>query len=246
MPYSTTPGPYSMGDFCITISLPLLTLAERIPPQALMAWDRRLLSSKRARHLVLLITGLKACYPVLDARGELSEDARKVGVRLGTGSGADTSAGGELRFKVGMASRYKPAREVCVEVGRNYGLKGSAEDDYSDEDGNGAALPSWDPEDDLAVPPVEEPTYAYAYAETQEVEGQVDEGAFEKFSLSSSLESLMDAAFVKLVQLRRRFGIGWAGAEVLFTEMEKDQRRPEDVVAETAWMAVGVFFVIFR
>ena len=59
---------------------------------------------------------------------------------------------------------------------------------------------------------------------------KVDEGRFDRFSLSSSLGSLMDQSFLKVVQLRRKFGLGWAGAELLHSEIEISQRLDEDVL----------------
>ncbi|KAF8889407.1 hypothetical protein CPB84DRAFT_1826578 [Gymnopilus junonius] len=67
--------------------------------------------------------------------------------------------------------------------------------------------------------------------EVVEEEEVVDPGRFDRFSLSNSLESLMDQSFLKIVQLRRFFGLGWAGAELLNSEVEKSQQTPETVLA---------------
>ena len=64
----------------------------------------------------------------------------------------------------------------------------------------------------------------------EEPEQQVDPDRFDKFSLSSSLDSLMDQSFLKLVQIRRKFGLGWAGAELLHSESEKSQMKEIDVL----------------
>ncbi|KAJ7120628.1 hypothetical protein C8R43DRAFT_1136791 [Mycena crocata] len=46
-------------------------------------------------------------------------------------------------------------------------------------------------------------------------EDEADEGRFERFSLSSSLENLLDTQLVKLIWIRRAYGVGWAGAELM-------------------------------
>ena len=42
-------------------------------------------------------------------------------------------------------------------------------------------------------------------------------------SLSTSLESLLDQQLLRLLQLRRRFSLGWAGAEELLWQSETTQ-----------------------
>ena len=63
-----------------------------------------------------------------------------------------------------------------------------------------------------------------------EEEEVIDEGRFDSFSLSSSLESLMDQSFLKIVQLRRKFDLGWAGAEFLHSEIERSQQVDKEVL----------------
>ncbi|KAF9062809.1 hypothetical protein BDP27DRAFT_1427500 [Rhodocollybia butyracea] len=57
------PGLIRFGgdDFCISVSLSVVKLAESIPARALMAWDRRLLS--KCQNLALLISDLRGVYP---------------------------------------------------------------------------------------------------------------------------------------------------------------------------------------
>lgn len=45
-------------------------------------------------------------------------------------------------------------------------------------------------------------------------------------SLSTSLESLLDQQLLRLLQLRRRFNLGWAGAEELLWQTETTQEDP--------------------
>ena len=91
--------------------------------------------------------------------------------------------------------------------------------EFWDEDGN--------PLDEYGEPilPPDEPQ--------QEEESEEEKKLrFDRFSLSSSLETLIDQAFLKVVQLRRKFGLGWAGAELLHSETEKAQSKSEDILRQ--------------
>ncbi|RDB28698.1 hypothetical protein Hypma_015532 [Hypsizygus marmoreus] len=205
------PGVIHFGgdDFAVSISLPVIALAQSIPPRALMAWDRRLLS--RSQHLTLLISGFRGMYPPISPDGTYGTVAQQTGT--------------SLTFKVGLSKRYKPGMEHAKDAGRTFGLiLEDAEDELRIQAEKAAAL---------------EAEYEYnsdTYAEPGqlepivELEEEEDDGRFDRFSLSSSLESLLDHAFLKVLQLRRRFGLGWAGAEVLFAEMERRQVKAEVVI----------------
>lgn len=187
------PGYISFGgdDFCLSVSIPVVTLAASIPAQALVAWDRRLLS--RTQHLTLLVCGLRGSYPALNPDGTYTVAAQRIGTNL--------------RFKVGLGGSYKPSKDHAQEACRNFGLIiQDAEDELriqSEKLAAEALNRDWDAEEEFA-PPAEEPIIE---------EEEDDDGRFDKFSLSNSLESLMDQSFLKIVQLRRSFGLGWAGAE---------------------------------
>ncbi|KAJ7127952.1 hypothetical protein C8R44DRAFT_979448 [Mycena epipterygia] len=213
---SAAPGGFDTGsDFALSVSLPTVALTATIPAQALVAWDRRLLGAPRARHLVLLISGLGAAYPPLTPTGEYP---RK---------------GMQLRFQVGVCGRYKPGREHAVEAGRTFGLVGKDAEDEIREAKEAAAraremaMLEWgEGDEDVSFgdasgfgEPVQE----------EEADDDGDEGRFERFSLSSSLEALLDAQLVKLIWIRRRYGVGWAGAEVMHAYVEKEQRGYDDV-----------------
>ena len=193
----------------MSVSFPVITLSNSIPPHALMAWDRRLLSC--SQHLTLLISGFHGLYPVLENDVSYTSSAQRLAVSLG--------------FKVGLSQRYKPGAEQALEVVRKHGLITHEAEDEVRMQANWAAIQqrferseSDDLDEDESTPaPVEE-------------EVIVDEGRFDRFSLSSSLESLMDQSFLKIVQLRRKFDLGWAGAELLHSEIEISQRVDEDVL----------------
>jgi ubiquitin-conjugating enzyme E2 Q len=191
---------FGIDDFSLSVSLPVITLANDIPARALMAWDPRLLS--RTQNLTLLISGLRGTYPPLKADGTPTEDA--------------VARGTSLQFKVGLTRKYKPSKEHALEVKRTYGLV--------DEEQQG--------------PPIEEPPlnmdaegyYLPEEFPSEEEEEDDDDGRFDSFSLSSSLESLLDHSLVRVIQMRFKYGLGWAGAETLLAEAERLQQTADDVL----------------
>ncbi|KAG6842220.1 hypothetical protein C0991_000190 [Blastosporella zonata] len=190
---------FADDDFAISVSLPVIELAKSIPPRALMAWDRRLLS--RSQHLTLLISGFRGMYPPLDHGGVYSAHAQR--------------SGSFLTFKAGLTKNYKPGKEYAKDAGRTFGLiQTDAEDEVRIKSEKAAALEYFGYDydgnysTDQLPPPVEE---------------NDEEGNFDRFSLSSSLESLLDHSLLKLIQLRRKFALGWAGAELLFSIVERTQ-----------------------
>ncbi|KAJ7626463.1 hypothetical protein B0H17DRAFT_1024399 [Mycena rosella] len=217
IPFTPTNGGFDgASDFALSVSLPTVRLTQTIPAQALVAWDRRLLGAPRARHLVLLISGLATAYPPLTPAG----DYARQGMRL--------------RFQVGVCGRYKPDRAAAVEAGRTFGLVGKdAEDEMREAKererrAREAAMLEWEGGEDS----FDGFDAGDATAPEEEDAGAEDDGGFERFSLSSSLETLLDAQLVKLIWVRRTYGVGWAGAEVMYMHVEREQRSYDDVWAE--------------
>ncbi|KAK7060763.1 hypothetical protein VNI00_000495 [Paramarasmius palmivorus] len=200
-------------DFCISVSLPVIDLAESIPPRALMAWDRRLLS--RSLHLVLLISGFQGVYPSPDYAGGAYERAHNV-------------VQAPLTFKVGLCGKYKPGKDYTRDAVKKHKLIVADAEDLLWEQKEKerlearAAMYEWDGEG--------EDPLLQAHSESEDEEEEEDAERFDKFSLSSSLECLMDQMFLKLVNIRRRNRLGWAGAEFVLWEIEKNQMREEDVI----------------
>ncbi|KAJ7458741.1 hypothetical protein B0H11DRAFT_2286534 [Mycena galericulata] len=239
--HSTTPGAWAATtDFCLSVSLPTVALTHTIPAQALVAWDRRLLASPRARHLVLLISGFAGAYPPLTPQGVY------VGAVGGGGGGAGPGAGAggrELRFRVGVCGRYKPARSAALEAGRTFGLLGKDAEDEVREARERAAkereerAAAWGEggldEDGYAEEEGAPSGFGFGFGEEGEDAdgGEEEEGRFERFSLSNAMEALLDAQLVKLIWIRRTYGVGWAGAEVLLAAVEREQRPYKDVWA---------------
>ncbi|EMD36029.1 hypothetical protein CERSUDRAFT_156784 [Gelatoporia subvermispora B] len=189
------------GDFALSVSLPIVSLARDIPVRVLMAWDKSLLS--RFQHLTLLISGMRGIYPIYG----------KGGIKLPTAAAASASP----QYKIGLTTRYKPESEHVYEILRTYGLK-----------------------EDLAPPPSRiDPMLAFVEdpADTLTVSSSTPEAdktpkmedGFRLFSLSSSLETLLNNYFAKVVHLRLKYDLGWAGAETLCWEAELLQQTPEAI-----------------
>ncbi|KAF9481500.1 hypothetical protein BDN70DRAFT_876298 [Pholiota conissans] len=209
------PGFIGIGgnDFVISVSLPVITLANSIPPRALMAWDRRLLAS--SQHLTLLIGGFHGVYPVLEHDASYTSPAQRLGV--------------SLSFKVGLSEKYKPGNENVKDIIRKHGL---ILQDAEDELRIQAELAAQRAKMGDCDSDYDEDEQLQAETAVQAEEEEVpDPGRFDRFSLSNSLESLMDQSFLKIIYLRRKFGLGWAGAELLNSEIEKSQRKDDEIVA---------------
>ncbi|KZT30052.1 hypothetical protein NEOLEDRAFT_302770 [Neolentinus lepideus HHB14362 ss-1] len=171
-----------------------------IPGQALMAWDPRLLA--KTQHLTLIIAGSQGVYPPLNTEG-LCRPPLKAG---------------ELTLRVGLTRKYKPSKQHAQDAVRKFALITSDEDSDEDVDSNGVEN---DKEEALEGQPL--PVSADVDMEEE------DEGKFDQFSLSESLDSLLNQTLLRLIPLRLKFGLGWAGAESLLAEAERLQRKPEDV-----------------
>lgn len=115
-----------------------------------------------------------------------------------------------LRFRVGLTPAYKPSEEQVLELVRTFGLK------------------------DRKPPPDQQaPVWGVAGGEAvedEEEEHREEEGF--RFSMSASLESLLDDRFLDLLQLRLKYSISWAAAEVLLSKVHRLQRSAEDILHE--------------
>lgn len=188
---------FGTDDFVLSISTPVLDLG--VPTRALVAWDRRLLSA--SRHFVLLVSGLRARWPVMRADGSLIGDRN-------------------IRFHVGLSPLYKPSTASVTHTVRTFALK--------DDDLEAKTEPEPEP-----IDPDIDPWEAELRAQQKEKERLasivVDDNAFERFSLSSSLDSLLDHQFLPVVRLRLKFGLGWAGAETLHMLSQNMQTKPDEL-----------------
>ena len=145
------------------------------------------------QYLTLLISGFRGSYPALSSTGQVASGFAKI------------------RFNVGL-SDGKPSREIVEAITRDFGLK--EDEQYVPEPE--PEIPEYDEDDpDTWDLPEKEPT--------PELEPTNDPGRFDKFSLSTSLNSLLNDSLIPVIQLRLRFGIGWAGAEVLLAEQTEKQ-----------------------
>ncbi|KAI0086019.1 hypothetical protein BDY19DRAFT_962578 [Irpex rosettiformis] len=199
------PGIVRIGsnEVAVSVSKPAFKLTDNIPPQALSAWDSRLLSS--VKHLTLIITGIRGVYPILSPDGTLNPLLN------------------EVTFRVGLTPRYKPDKELVLRLSRTFIHREEepravtpADSESTDDSENQDA-------EDLefgVIPPV------------QGMEGEEGPEESFSFSLSSSLEALMNDRFIDLLQIRCRYGLGWAAAEALINEVHRTQRKAEDIYQE--------------
>ncbi|KAH9895584.1 hypothetical protein C8Q73DRAFT_688553 [Cubamyces lactineus] len=200
---------FGTDDFIISVSIPVKSLAETISARALVAWDRRLL--ERSQHLTLLISRLHGVYPVVKPDGALTHTAIARGVIP--------------HFRIGLTTRYKPSADDAVEVLRRFGLQeghGLTDQDRASEDVQEDAF--YDDEDFGSDGPEPE-------SEESDTPNSRTAPDFRPFSLSSSLESLLDGHFMQVLRLRIEYGLGWAGAEFLRWEIEASQKPAEDILA---------------
>ena len=131
-----------------------------------------------------------------------------------------------MRFGVGLTGRYKPGKEHALEAKRTFGL---VDEQAPQPPSNKEELPAVDVYglDDTGDAEREE---GAEEVDGEEEEGEEDEGRFDSFSLSNSLESLLDQSLVRVIQTRIKYGLGWAGAETLVAETERLQRTADDVL----------------
>lgn len=127
------------------------------------------------------------------------------------------SAFAKLRFNVGL-SAGKPSKEAVEAVTRDFAMK---EEEIFVPDPPAPEIPEWDEDDpETWVIPQEKPP-------TPE---PVDPGRFERFSLSTSLNSALNDVFLPVLSLRLKYGIGWAGAELLHAEITARQITESDAL----------------
>ncbi|TFK70490.1 hypothetical protein BDN72DRAFT_838836 [Pluteus cervinus] len=193
------------NDFGITISCPVTQLLEIIPARALMAWDPSILS--RNQHLTLCISGFRGVYPPLDSTGSAySTTARILGSRLQFKVGL---VGETTGYKIGVDEFWQAFGHSRVQstIPTSMEVKMADEEEEEEEEEE----EKFNQDDEEGSKPIEEV------------------GKLLTFSLSTSLESHLNQALVRLVTLRKRFNTSWGGAEVLLSVIEKTQQAPDDV-----------------
>lgn len=158
-----------------------------------------------SRHIALIITGIRGIYPILTDEGTLIP------------SPSNTSP----TFRVGLTADYKPTAEQCLESARTHLLQRKQpvrqlQPEYT--------FQADDYDGDM---PEEE-------GDVEEVEDTIEHDDSFAFSLSTSLEALMNDYFRPLLELRIKYGLGWASAEALYSKVRRFQRTEEDVLNEFA------------
>ncbi|KAG6331639.1 hypothetical protein ID866_7452 [Astraeus odoratus] len=117
-----------------------------------------------------------------------------------------TNIGTIFRFKVGLSQYHKLSKQSAIAAFRNFDLK--------DKRKINSGLSGTDNKQ---------------YTE-KEAESSPDVCELTRTSLSNSLESLLDKRLLRLIQLRRKFSLGWAAAEELLWASEAAQDDPVNVL----------------
>ncbi|CAL1702918.1 unnamed protein product [Somion occarium] len=203
------PGLIRLGaeEIVLSVSIPVISLASDIEPRALMAWDSRMLSE--SHHLTLVISGMRNIYPVLQSDGTFVPNIAARGIQ-------------NLQFRVGLTSRYKPDKDLVLTLIRNYGLQAKDEELQPQ-------LPPPPSHDYYLDGEEDESDEVPSFPEAGPQPEENDHPKFH-FSLSTSLESLLHDRFLQAVQLRLKYKIGWAAAELLISRADQVQQRPEAII----------------
>lgn len=115
------------GELILSISMPVISLASKIEPRALMAWDPRLLS--KTQYFTMIISGMQQHYPFIQSNGAIVESLATRGMK-------------NLQFHVGLTSDNKPSEDLLQKLLRNFASfkdtdeqVASKEDDVNDDFG---------------------------------------------------------------------------------------------------------------
>lgn len=193
-----------------------------------MAWDSRILDT--TRHLTLIITGTRGVYPVLEANGRVKRQV--------------LDRGSKLHFKIGLSERYKPAKEYLIGLARSASLMAPKRTIQEIVPERSPSLPLFDSDDEEYDPMDFHAPYRNVVKppEEEEVETEADQD-FIPLSLSTSLEPLLNDRFLDILRYRVKFNIGWAGAEIVDSEVHRLQKDADTVFRETAEVR-GCFHLI--
>ena len=205
----------------------------------MIAWDARLLSE--SQHLTLMITGLHGVYPILDPEGHLDPQVIK-----------DLEAReSDLQFHVRLTSRYKPSRDTLEEILKTHWesydpqladdlrLAEALQDEeyfqgsqpYQGADPyaplpNARELVSTQQSEHITSESISDPPNADADAVTTTEETALQDDvkpdrSFD-FILGNCLEDMLQKRFLRALQLRLLFQIGWAAADLLIDRAGDD------------------------
>ncbi|EKM50995.1 uncharacterized protein PHACADRAFT_151428 [Phanerochaete carnosa HHB-10118-sp] len=118
----------------------------------------------------------------------------------------------KLVFRVGLTPNYKPDREQVLDLVRTFGMQESQPTEEITSEMYDGQEPTESP--DLLGEPVPE-----------------DDDSFH-FSLSTSLEALLNDRFMEVLALRAKYSIGWAAAETIVSRVHRLQRTVEKVLED--------------
>ncbi|KAF5342715.1 hypothetical protein D9758_015872 [Tetrapyrgos nigripes] len=241
------PGLIRLGgdDFILSISLPVVDLTEMVEPRALAAWDRKLL--KKPQNLVLLISGWTGMYPY-PLGSSSSSSAKPPTLKFKVGLSPSYKPSQEhakeacrnfglivMDAEDELALKKEKERAEALALAQweaSFGADGDGTDDIDANNANDSGTGTSTPNPNNAYPTPAEDDFGSDSENPKSKQDKEDKGTFEPISLSFSLESLLNSHFIKLVQIRQRWGLGWAGAEMVLKECESRQVGEGEVMGD--------------
>lgn len=234
------------NEIALSISIPVIALASQIEPQSLTAWDARLLSE--SQYLTLIITDLHGVYPAVRHDGYLVPQLRDLGRK-------------NLQFHVGLTPRYKPDQETLLDILRSTELKEMTEEDpqlaedmrlaeslQREEYSQLGTSDAQNPGNNTPFPNIRNITVLDAPVPLEPLNDAIVSDLLDNaphhnfhFSLSESLELLFQDMFLPIIQLRLRYGIGWAAAELLLDHAKQAQQAPDLMYFDLVYVSSFLF-----
>jgi ubiquitin-conjugating enzyme E2 Q len=117
-----------------------------------------------------------------------------------------------LKFQVGLTPRHKPSKPHAQAAARSFMLVAEEKEDS----------PEPDPMD-------EDYSMDISFVPETKHEEPEDPGVFDRFALSQALEALLDHNFLNILRIRLKFKVGWAGAELMQSTIDKTQAPADNI-----------------
>lgn len=125
----------------------------------------------------------------------------------------------KLQFRIGLTPWCKPNKDYVSELIRTFRLK----ETYA------VSLPPPSFDSPSYYPDDDDSDFGTTSSDNEDEEADDEHPSRFHFSLSTSLEPLVEDRLLAAVQLRLKYKIGWAGAELLLAESARQQMKPEDL-----------------
>lgn len=250
----------------LSISIPVITLASQIEPRALMAWDSRLLSESQHLTLIIagfhdvypVLHNDGFLVPRLKELG-IKDLQFRVGLTPTYKADKDTLREILCRPEPVKVEEDDPQLVEDLRLAESLQCEEYSQLDFLDaqatrrgqtNNNRSSSFPHASNVTVLDRPVPLEPfngdtslpnLWDAPNSDTPQPQPEVEPEDTPKpkfhFSLSETLESLFQERFLQLVQLRLRYNIGWAAAELLIDHSERAQQRPEIVYFDIIYVS---------